>query len=97
MTAGWMNGTPQIATPADVTAEWLCGKGGKYFRCALCGYRFQVGDRWRLVYTNSTPGAGGNPLVCKECDGTNEQVIEKWLALRAEANERFWWFTRGEE
>ena len=89
---------PRIATREDVHARWSGGATGKYFRCALCGHKFKVGDTWRFVYTNDTPGAGGNPLVCETCDGTREKVIEKWKALKIEFdNPKFWRFKRNRE
>lgn len=84
---------PRFASEQEIHGNWGGGKDGKYFRCYLCGYKFKLGDYWRWVYTNSTPGAGGNPSVCERCDEGNERVIEKWIAMIKEANERFWWFT----
>ena len=51
---------PRIATLADVAAPW--NGDPKHFRCCLCGHKFQVGDRWRWVFTNNVPG-------CEGCDG----------------------------
>jgi hypothetical protein len=88
------NGKPWIATEKDVHASWSGGKDGKYFRCALCGYKFKVGDTVRLQYTNDVPGAGGNPLVCQKCDGTKEEIVAKWRAMHEESKGRWWWFCR---
>lgn len=88
----FIDGKPRVATQEDCKANWSCGKNGKYFRCHLCGHKFEVGDVWRFVYTNSTPGASGNPLVCAKCDGPD--VVERWAAMCKEAHERFWSFTR---
>jgi len=64
------------------------------FRCFLCGHRFVPGDVVRWQFTNDIPGAAGNPLVCKACDGTKDEVVAKWKAMHAEANGRMWWFCR---
>lgn len=90
--ASFTDGKPRIATQEDLQANWGGGRSGEYFRCCLCGYRFKEGDYWRWQYTNDIPGAGGNPLVCKKCDGPD--VIEKWKQMHKEAKGRMWWFTR---
>lgn len=82
---------PWIVTPEDCAADWGGGKGGKHFRCHMCGHKFEPGDTARWQYTNSTPGASGNPLVCVKCDGPD--VVERWKAMCTEAYGRFWWFT----
>jgi hypothetical protein len=86
------NGKPWIATEADCKVSWGGGANGSRFRCHLCGHRFKPGDQVRWQYTNDTPGAGGNPLVCKDCDGTKEEIVEKMKAMYAEAKGRMWWF-----
>lgn len=82
----------RIATQKDCDASWSGVKGGQRFRCALCGHRFKVGDKWRFVYTNDMPGAGGNPLVCEKCDGTTEEVRQKWQLMCEEYKQKFWRF-----
>lgn len=89
---------PRIATEKDVCANWSCGKNGEFFRCYLCGHKFQVGDYWRWVYNNTSSYDGkqkvnyGNFIVCKECDG--EDILGKWEKANIELKERFWWATR---
>lgn len=81
----------QIATSEDIKRPWMGGKNGIYFRCYLCGHKFQDGDQFRLVFSKHY----GNPLVCKECDGTNEDVLDKWESLNKELVEiekKFWWY-----
>lgn len=97
----FLNGLWQIATEKHVKAPWSGGAKGKYFRCAFCGYKFQVGDPWRCQYTNNVQGAGGNPLVCKNCDEyPDEYLIEKWkkkCCIWTEMhniNGEWWWFSR---
>lgn len=85
---------PRIATAEACKQTWGGGKDGKYFRCYLCGHKFEVGDQYRWVYTNNVKGAGGNPMVCKACDGTNEEVISKWKTMCEEAITKYWSFTR---
>jgi len=85
---------PQWATESDLKGPWSGGKNGIYFRCYLCGYKFKLGDYWRWVYTNDTPGAWGNPLVCQDCDGTKEEIVKKWAKMHTEAETKYWWFTR---
>lgn len=67
---------PRIATEEKCKASWCGGKNGKYFHCYLCGHKFKPGDYWRWIYTNSTPGASGNPMVCKKCD--TPDAVEVW-------------------
>ena len=83
----------RIATEADLKAPWAGGKNGKYFRCYLCGHKFKVGDRWRFVFVDKMASC----IVCESCDGTNEEVQQRWKALYEEfaalANGKFWYFT----
>ena len=88
------DGKPWIATEKDCKTAWSCGKDGKYFRCALCGYKFKPGDRVRWQYTNDVPGAHGNPFVCKDCDTTKEEIVAEIKARYAERDSRMWWFCR---
>ena len=89
--------TEQIATEHDCKLPWMGGAKGKYFRCALCGHKFEPGDKWRFVFTNNLPGASGNPLVCETCYGSATEARAKWQAKCAEWNSGFWWwFRRGE-
>ncbi len=91
------NQTPFIATEAHCRAAWAGGKNGKYFRCYLCGHKFATGDVVRWQYTNDTPGASGNPMVCQACDGTKEEIVAKWKAMKQEAVGRMWAFTRSDD
>lgn len=88
------DGKPFTATDAHCVGNWSCGRNGLYFRCAFCGHKFVPGDTVRCQYTNDTPGASGNPLVCSKCDCPKEELIAKWKAMWAEAEGRMWWFTR---
>lgn len=82
----------KTATEKDCHMRWLCGRDGKYFRCAFCGHKFVPGDLYRIVYTNDMKGAYGNPIVCEKCDG--EDVRDRWRKMSEEAYSRFWWFSR---
>jgi len=79
---------PRIATEEDIRAPWSGGRNGKYFRCKLCGHKFQVGDYYRFVFHNY-----GNITVCKHCD---DNPGEKWTQIHEEWEKlkegRFWWF-----
>lgn len=86
------NGKPWVATKEDCRQKWGLGAPGEKFRCALCGYKFCVGDRVRWQFTNDVPGAGGNPLVCEQCDGPKEEIVKKIISTRKELAERLWWF-----
>lgn len=86
------DGKPWVVTDKDCRAKWGGADNGKRFRCYLCGHKFVPGDVARWQYTNDTPDAGGNPMVCKDCDGTKDEIVEKWKAMHAEANRRMWWF-----
>lgn len=81
---------PRIATEADIRSPWNGGKDGKYFRCYLCGHKFQVGDQYRFILSK----AYTNFLVCAGCDC--EDVERKWIALHLEwyklKEGKFWHF-----
>lgn len=87
------------ATAEDCKARWSCGNPGEKFRCYFCGHKFAVGDVFKAIYSNSTPGAPGNPLCCAACRGdkTDDQLrvewSEKWAEWRDLTKNRFWWFT----
>ncbi len=94
--------------PFTVTNEHLAARWGGalppraarfYLRCALCGHTFAAGDVARWIYTNSDSDdrIAGNPFVCAECDGAEEEVIAKLRSMAAEfrdIEQRFWWFVR---
>ena len=90
--SAWLDGTPQVATEADLRARWSFGKPGEHFRCHLCGYKFRVGDVWRFVYSG---GVGLlNFMVCEKCDGPD--VLDRWKAHNEDLKRRFWWALRRE-
>lgn len=84
---------PHIVTEEDLKLKWGGRSAHDYFRCRMCGYRFQLGDVYRWVYTNNLEGKYcGNPFVCQQCDGPD--VIERWKRHCDEAySDKFWWFT----
>jgi len=88
---------PRIANEDDVKMSWSGGKNGKYFRCKLCGHKFIVGDQYRFVFCQRFT----NVIVCKDCDGTNEEVREEWIKLHEEfeelSNGKFWSFVIPQE
>lgn len=89
------DGKPWQASAKDCAARWSCGKPGEFFRCALCGHKFVEGDTVRWQYTNDTPGAGGNPLVCAKCDVGRDGIIAEILRRRSELEKGEWaWFIR---
>lgn len=93
--ANFTTGEPQIATKEHCNAPWSGNK--KNFRCGFCGYKFKVGDYWRWVFTNDIKDAGGNPLVCKQCDENPEKIREKWKQKFEEwSSDKWWWFRRRE-
>ena len=87
-----------VATEKHVKAPWNGNK--KNFRCAWCGHRFEVGDHVRAVYTNTSAPENryiqGNPLICSDCDGPDEEEVKARLRETAEAfrGERSWWHLR---
>jgi len=93
MSNKWFSKEGRIATKEDCNAPWNGNK--KNFRCGLCGYKFHVGDRFRLVFTNDMPNAHGNPLICDSCFTTQEDVRHKWAEKHEEYRQlknNFWWF-----
>jgi hypothetical protein len=84
---------PFVVAEAMCGQSWAGGKGGKYFRCGMCGHRFEAGDACRWVYMNSTTESRfGNFLVCEACDGPD--VVDRRLAWEQEARTRFWQLLR---
>lgn len=90
----------RIVTEEDLKAPWSGYRDGSHFRCYLCGWKFELGDQWRFVYSasrtfvspfdNKTFGLS-NVFVCGECDDTNEKVLDKWVAAHEELYTKFWW------
>lgn len=77
------------ATEHDLKANWNGGKNGIYFRCHLCGYKFQLGDYWRWVAGKNTL----NFLVCEKCDG--DDVRKRYEDLYNEyKSDKFWSFRK---
>lgn len=90
------DGKPWVATEQHAKAPWGGTKSGKRFRCGVCGHRFQVGDTVRFVFANfkESPSRYGNFLTCAWCDGPD--VLERRANMEKDAEERFWWFDRGD-
>jgi len=89
----WIKGKPFKCTAEHLTLRWGCGGRGEKFRCALCGYKFKIGDTLRWQFTNDVRGAGGNPFVCQSCDTGKESIVAEILKRRAIINsDQWWWF-----
>lgn len=90
----WTDGKPFTATHEHCnTAPWGWGKPGENFRCGLCGYKFAIGDTVRWQFTNDSPGAGGNPFVCVQCDTGKDGIVAEIRRRRADSRApRNWWF-----
>jgi len=89
VTMSIMDGKFHVATEKYCNAPW--GGSKQRFRCYLCGYKFKVGDFFRIQYTNDISGYGGNPLICEKCNGPD--VIDRWKAVCDEYNsDKFWSF-----
>lgn len=87
--------TLKAATKEECNARWSCGKPGELFRCGFCGHKFKEGDMYRGIYTNGTPGAHGNPLVCEKCNDSTGALIAMWKHMHEDVRkykERYWWF-----
>ena len=78
----------RVATKTDVMGKWGGAPKGKRFRCYLCGHKFEVGDKWRWVYSITVYS---NFLVCEKCDG--EDVHEKWRKHIADLRTKYWFAT----
>lgn len=91
----WINQKPFVVTSLDLKLQWGCRKPGDGLRCGFCGHKFTKGETARWVYTNDTPGAGGNTFVCQPCDGPRDVLIEKLKAQVAEFNSPKFWRLRG--
>lgn len=84
----------KTATEEQAKARWLGGKPGEHFRCCFCGTPLKAGDKFRVVYSNGTAGAGGNPLVCEKCNADTPTLLERWKAKHELAKTEMWWFFR---
>lgn len=84
-----------IATKEDLGRPWSGNK--ENFRCGICGHRFNVGDGYRMIFTNNLPSYGGNPICCDSCASNNP--LQKWKENIDEFNRiikepRFWRMVR---
>lgn len=75
MRKGFTNGEPWAVTAEQLKMKW--GGHPRGLDCSLCGIRFKEGDIARWQYTNDVPGAGGNPIVCQNCDGPKEKIVAR--------------------
>lgn len=91
-----------VVTEEDCKRSWSGAKNGAYFRCYLCGHKFQPGEGCRWVYSaargfKSEDGKRFgviNFMTCDGCDG--EDVLDRWVQRNEEFNSpRFWALTRG--
>ena len=79
---------PRLATKEECEAPWSGYKDGRYFRCHLCGHRFQEGDQWRWVRGIRML----NFKVCGKCDtGDDEDLRDRVDKAWEESKERFWY------
>jgi len=90
----WTDGKPFTATEKHCNLPWSGSKTN--FRCFNCGHKFKPGDTVRWQFTNDIRGAGGNPMVCEECDGTKEEIVAK-IKEGKEQVKRLWWFRTDKE
>jgi hypothetical protein len=92
------DGKPRRATEEDLNGKWA-GKGNAWFRCYMCGYKFELNDYWRFIYSDSSTFTDifgkkwgmGNALVCEKCDGPD--VLDRWKKMHEEAYNKYWNFT----
>lgn len=85
-----------LTTQDDLKANWS-GVGKRAFFCAFCLHDFELGDDFRMLYTNDMKGAGGNPLTCRTCWTLHGQegLRNKWREMWEEYRTRFrWWWCR---
>ena len=83
-----------VADEKTCQARWAGYRPGEGFRCYFCGRKMVPGDKYRAVYTNDLRGAGGNPLVCEQCNGTNEELRARWIKINLEVDDflkKYWW------
>lgn len=89
-------------TGKSLKSDWACAgfKNGRpvAFFCGFCGHDFEMGDDYRMCFTNDIPGTEGNPLTCKSCwdaaggyEGLRNKWKEKWRAYREDFK---WWANR---
>ena len=76
------DGKPHVVTPEDLKRRWSGAPDARKFRCYLCGDRFQAGETFRFVFGGSRGHI--NLMVCSKCDGPNDIVVDRWIAMRAE-------------
>lgn len=95
MMSCFTDGKPRIATAEDLAIRWCGYNDGRKFRCHLCGEFILVGEEWRFVYANSTPGlCVGNFLAHPACCG--DDPLARMQALQEEGLKRFWFLQPGD-
>lgn len=90
-------GEPVVVTQELLELPWAGNK--RNFRCHFCGSPFELGERFRWIFTNDIPKAGGNPLACEACGTDREALRQKWVAMHEEfkaIKQRFWAFIQQE-
>lgn len=101
MSGDWMREFVHV-TEADLKAPWS-SIGREALFCAFCRHSFELGDEFRMCFTNDLPKAGGNPFTCRRCFdnyGGIEGLRKRWQELWAEWREyskegKFrWWILR---
>ena len=90
-------GLPVTVTQELLKLPWAGNQAN--FRCYFCGHKFELGERFRWIFTNDLPKASGNPLACESCGTDREQLRQKWAAMHEEfkaLKQRFWFFVKQE-
>lgn len=83
-------------TQEHLKAPWA-SIGKRAFFCAFCQKDLEMGDEFRMIFTNDLKGAGGNPLACGKCVTEHgvEGLRERWQAMWQEYKTKFrWWSVR---
>ena len=89
------DGERHVADKEIINLPWSGNK--KNFRCYFCGYKFSIGDGFRMIYTNDIPGSQGNPLVCDDCFTDKEDTRKRWVlhcVTFKSFETKYWWFLR---
>lgn len=80
--------------------------GPEWFRCDLCGKKFEIGDILTVIYgygrtfqnfAGKTFGVS-NPFVCQQCDTGNEsKILDKWVQMHKDVYAvKYWSFVEGQ-
>lgn len=101
----WKMGKPFTVTEEHLKSPWFGGRGGVWFRCFFCGYKFVAGDEAQLdmgtgkwVDEFGHERGTSNVLSCgvcrDKCAEVDISVADQWAIEWAHVQRQHWYFVR---